>query len=112
MSDAATPPSDAAPHAPAAPTAAPKKRHLFLKTLAVLAILAVCALLFRNFLVRKGMETAVTEVTGFPLTVGSFNLPLGRSRIEIRDLRLSNPEGFEDPRCLHADNIVADIEAK
>jgi hypothetical protein len=97
---------------PAAAPPAPKKKHRFLKFLAVLLVLAVCAFYFRNFLVRKGMETAVTEVTGFPLTVGSFNLGLGRVRVEITDLRLSNPEGFEDPRCLHANRIVADIEGK
>ena len=108
MSDAPAAP----PPAPASPAEPPKKKHRFLMFIAVLAILAVVAFAFRNFLVRKGMETAVTEVTGFPLTVGSFKLGITSSRVEIRDLHLENPEGFEDPRCLHANRIVADLEAK
>jgi hypothetical protein len=71
----------------------------------------VAGYFLRNAIARSAAETAVTRATGFPLEIGSFDLGLFDSRVEIRDLRLRNPGGFEDPRFLHAPRIVADVEA-
>lgn len=95
--------------APRAPRGSVKKWLLRLG-IGVAAVL-VLTFLFRNALARSAAEAAVTRVTGFPLEIGSVDLGLLDSRVEIRDLRLRNPEGFEDPRCLHAPRIVADVEA-
>jgi hypothetical protein len=76
-----------------------------------LAVLLAAGYLVRNAVARSAAEEAVTRVTGFPLEIGSVDLGLFDSRLEIRDLRLRNPPGFEDPRCLHAPRVVADVEA-
>ena len=81
-----------------------------LRALVALAVLLAGAWLLRNVLVRKGLEVAVAEATGFPLSVGSLDLGLFRTRVEVGDLRLSNPGGFEDPRCLRAPRLVADVD--
>jgi hypothetical protein len=75
-----------------------------------LVVLAVAGLLLRNLLVRKGMEAAVTAATGFPLEVDSFSLGLTDSRVEAGGMRLRNPSGFEDPRCIEIPRLVADME--
>jgi len=76
-----------------------------------LAALLLLAFLLRNAVARSAAEEAVTRATGFPLEIGSVDLGLFDSRIELRDLRLNNPPGFEDPRCIHAPRVVADVEA-
>jgi hypothetical protein len=77
----------------------------------LLALLVLGAILYfaRNLLVRKGLEAAVTEGTGFPLAIDSFDLGLFDSKVDARGLRLSNPAGFEDPRCLEVKRLAADV---
>jgi hypothetical protein len=87
------------------------KRRLLLAAAAFLALLAG-GFLARNFLLRKGTEAAVAWATGFPLEIGRFDLGLVRSRLEIDDLRLLNPGGFEDPRCIRVPRVVADVEVR
>src|SRR5688572_31177061 len=74
-----------------------------------LLVLGVAGYFARNLLVRKGLEAAVTEGTGFPLAIGSFDLGLFDSKVDARGLRLSNPAGFEDPRCLEVKRLAADV---
>lgn len=75
-----------------------------------LLVLGVVAFLARNFIVRKGLETAVSEVTGFPLAIDSFDLGLLDSKVVVKGMRLSNPPGFEDPRCVSIRRLAADVE--
>src|SRR5688572_31048633 len=49
-----------------------------------LLVLGVAGYFARNLLVRKGLETAVTEVTGFPLAIDSFDLGLFEDRKSTR----------------------------
>ena len=109
MSDAPDPPAPAASAA-----AAPKKKGWFrrwaLPLVGIAAVLAVAFVVFRGFVVRKAIETAVTRVTGFPLEIEDCSVGLTNARVEVTNLRLGNPPGFEDPRCLHAARIVAEAE--
>ncbi|MHC4923195.1 MAG: DUF748 domain-containing protein [Planctomycetota bacterium] len=92
----------------------PKKggllKRLMMFGLVGFVILAGVVFVAHNALIRSGLEKAVTDSTGFPLTIDRFHLGLGDSRIEIGDLRLSNPEDFPDPRCIHVSSFVADVE--
>ena len=93
--------------------AAPKKPLLgrwWARCCLALLLLLAAGYLARNLLVRKGMEAAVTEATGFPLAVDRFDLGVLRTRVEIDGMRLSNPPGFEDPRCLDVPRVVADVD--
>ncbi|HEU4394112.1 MAG TPA: hypothetical protein VFS92_01000, partial [Planctomycetota bacterium] len=103
-----------APPAPSAAAATPKKkgwlRRWALPLVGIAAALAVAFVLFRGFVVRKAIETAVTRVTGFPLEIEDCSVGLTNARVEVTNLRLRNPPGFEDPRCLHASRIVAEAE--
>jgi hypothetical protein len=97
-----------------APESKPAKKPLLarwsVRIFLGLVVLAGAGLLLRNVLVRAGLETAVTEVTGFPLTIDEFDLGLTTARVEVGGMRLSNPEGFEDPRCIDVPRLVADVE--
>jgi hypothetical protein len=87
------------------------KRWL-VRILVAFLLLAAVGLLAKNFLIRKGLEAGVTEATGFPLAIESFDLGLFNARVVVKGLRLTNPPGFEDPRCLHAPRLLADVELK
>lgn len=92
----------------AAPAPSPRRRRLLRLGVAFLALLVI-GWFARNFLVRKGLEAAVTETTGFPFTVGSFDLGLFDARIDVAGMDLRNPPGFEDPRCLRIPRLAADL---
>ena len=105
MSEPATPPAGAAP-------ATPRRRRLgriLAWTGGSLVVLLLGAFLLRNLLVRAALETAVTEVTGFPLEIGSMDFQPFAARVNVNDLRLRNPAGFEDPNCLSIPKFVVDV---
>ena len=108
MSDSATPPA-AAP----APSSAPRKGRALRWTIRIaigFAALFLLLLVSRGFVVRHALEAAVTRSTGFPLEIADVSIGLTNGRVEVTDLRLGNPPGFEDPRCLHVSKLVADAE--
>jgi hypothetical protein len=107
--EAATPP---APPPPAVPVAAPRTllRRWSVRILLALVVLGGAGLLLKNLLIRKGLEESVTEVTGFPLAIDSFDLGLFDARVDVKGLRLTNPPGFEDPRCLDVARLLADVD--
>jgi hypothetical protein len=119
MSDAPipTPPPEPAPAAaavPAAPAPKPLLRRWWVRLLLVLALLGttgvVLAFVYRNTLLRRGIETAVTRVTGFPLEIATFDAELLSARVALGGLRLRNPPDFEDPRCLDVPKVVVDMD--
>lgn len=61
----------------------------------ILAVVAVIAL-FKNVLIKSVAEQAIKTATGFPLKMGSFKLGIINSYVDIKDLKLFNPKGFEE----------------
>jgi len=49
-------------------------------------------------------------LAGVKVTMGATNIDLTTARVEIRDLKVGNPEGYHSPYLLHADRMVVDIE--
>ncbi len=75
-----------------------------------LAVLLVAVVLARNWILRAALSAGVESATGFPLEIGKFDLGLFSSRLEVDRMRLLNPPGFEDPRCLDVPRLVLDVE--
>ena len=69
---------------------------LFVRILLAVAALLVILFLARSFVARKAVEVGVTKVTGFPLQIGTVNVGLWNSQIDVRDLRLMNPPEFQE----------------
>ncbi len=91
-------------------SAKPLLSRWWMRLLLGLLVLGLVAFLARNLIVRKGLEAAVTEVTGFPLAIDSFALGILDSKVVVKGMRLSNPPGFEDPRCIGIRRLAADVE--
>jgi hypothetical protein len=61
-----------------------------------LAVLLVVLFLARNLIARKSVEVGAEKVTGFPLTIGSVDVGLFSSRVDVRNITLRNPPEFEE----------------
>src|SRR6266581_3567171 len=73
-----------------------------------IAGLIVVLVLARNVIARKSVELGAERVTGFPLTIGAVNVGLFNGQLDVTDLKLMNPPGFEerqfvDLKKLHVD---------
>ena len=71
------------------------KRILASLFMAVLLVLAL-AYLGRNAIAREVLTLGVPRQTGFPLEVGAVRLGLLSGRLDVEDLKLSNPPGFKE----------------
>jgi len=82
--------------------------------LAVLAIAGVVLFALRRSLdsiVRGGLETYGTQVTGTRVSVGAVHLELRDARGEIRAVRIRNPDGFSSADALSLGEVVLDLGA-
>ncbi|MFA6560829.1 MAG: hypothetical protein WCV00_02850 [Verrucomicrobiia bacterium] len=82
-----------------------------LRLIVVLIVLAAGLYLGRNFIARHSIEVGVTEMTGFPLKIGSLDLALAQSRIAVRDLSLLNPSEFKEPVFVEMPELTVDYDA-
>jgi uncharacterized protein involved in outer membrane biogenesis len=71
-------------------------KKLLWKILAVLVVLIVIVFLARNVIARKAVEMGATRITGFPLEIGSVDLGLFSSEVDVHDLKLMNPPDFKE----------------
>jgi hypothetical protein len=95
------------------PPATPKSRRLRKWAIGfaiVFGLLLTVAVFGRNALLRAGLQRTVSRVTGFPLSIGTFDLGLTTTRLEAHDMVLTNPDGFEDRRCISIPELVLDPE--
>jgi hypothetical protein len=65
----------------------------------LIVIVAGVVVLFlaRNFIVRKAVEVGVTQVTGFPLEIGSLDIGVFSGQLGVGNLKLMNPPEFNEP---------------
>lgn len=73
-----------------------------------IAGLAVLAVLARNTIARKSVELGAERITGFPLTIGAVNVGLFNGQLDVDDLKLMNPPGFEDRQFVDLKKLHVD----
>ena len=73
----------------------------------ILAVIVV-AFLAKNMIAKSVVETAVRAVAGVKLDLGKLNVGLTNTLVEIKDLNLHNPKGFQDPIMLSMPEIFVD----
>src|ERR1041385_3459814 len=64
--------------------------------LIVVLVGGVTAVLARNLIARFTVEVGVTKMTGFPLTIGSVNVGLFDGQLDVTQLKLLNPAGYDE----------------
>jgi hypothetical protein len=83
-------------------------KKLLWKILAVLIILLVILFLARNFIARKSVEIGAKKITGFPLEIGSVDLGLFSSKVDVHDLKLMNPPEFPEKMFVDMPQLYVD----
>jgi len=63
--------------------------------LVLVVALAVVLFLGRNTIARMAVEIGTKQKTGFPLSIGSVDIGLFNSTLEVRDLKMTNPPEFQ-----------------
>jgi hypothetical protein len=76
--------------------------------IATLAVLVAILFLARNVIARKSVEYGAKKVTGFPLTIGSVDLELFSSKVDVHDLRLMNPPEFQEKMFVDMPELYVD----
>ncbi len=75
-------------------------RKVILGILAGFIILAALILVTKNLVIALAAKGAIRSMTGLSLSVGRLDIGVLRPAIEIRELKLRNPDGFSEPTML------------
>ncbi len=76
----------------------------------VFVILVVTLIhLFGDRALKAGIETAATKTLGVNVTIGDLSLSLLRGKLELRDLVIDNPPGYQHPELLNIGRAYIDV---
>ena len=85
-------------------------RHKIWTALIVLLVLLVamviCAELFLGNLVKWGVTTYGSDLTGCDIQVEKIHVSPLRGKIELRNLDVGNPEGFKTEKAIHLGEVL------
>ena len=87
-------------------------KKLLWKILAVLAVLLVILFLARNFIARVSVEIGAKKITGFPLKIGSVDVGLFSSKVDVRNLKLMNPPEFQEKMFVDMPQLYIDYRLR
>lgn len=73
---------------------------LLMKLVMFVVALAVVVVLGRNVIVKAAVEYGAKAVTGMPLSMGKLDLNFQNSFVDIANLVVKNPEGFNDTELI------------
>lgn len=83
------------------------KRKIFIIPAIVFAVLI--ALFFgKNMIIKTSVSAGVKAMTGLKLSIESMNVGVFKSLIGINELKLHNPQGFEDDLMIDLTEIYVD----
>ncbi|NQT32954.1 MAG: DNA-binding protein [Candidatus Omnitrophica bacterium] len=80
------------------------------KVLIGVLIVVVVLALGKDIIIKTAVETGVSATTGLGLNIKKFKLGMMKSLVDIGDLRMYNPRGFEDKLMLDMPEIYVDYE--
>lgn len=88
-----------------------KKIGIVVAVLATLLVIVLGVLYTnRNTIVRKSIETVLSEVLQVKVTLESVNVSISNSTVEIKGLVIGNPEGFNTPKAFSMDSILVKVD--
>lgn len=85
-----------------------KKTWIYILIGALAIILALSGM--KNGIVKFAIEKGVKQVTGLKLSIGELSVGIATTRIDIKNLKLHNPRGFEDKLMLDMPEIYVDYD--
>jgi hypothetical protein len=85
------------------------------KLLIVLGVIAAVLILLvigRNVFIKAAVETGVKAVTGLTLEMSKLDIGLFKTTLEIKGLKLYNPEGFKDKLMADLPEVYVDYSLR
>lgn len=79
-------------------------------TVGVLVVLILAVLLSLGVIVKSAITTIGPKALGAPVTVGSVSINVFSGVVDIRDLFVGNPEGFQNDRALTVKQMRIDVQ--
>lgn len=76
----------------------------------IIVIIFVLLLVFKNILIKLAIEQGTKKATGLELTIGTMDVGLLASKVDITDMRLLNPPGFSDKVMIDIPKLFVDVE--
>jgi hypothetical protein len=83
-----------------------KLKNIFLYIIILFSLLIIT----RNLIAKTAIESIAKATTGLSLSITKINIALTKSTIDIRGLKLDNPESFPEPIMLDMPVISADYD--
>lgn len=76
----------------------------------IIVVIFVLLLVFKNIVIKTAVEQGTKRVTGLELTIGTMDVGLLASKVDITDMRLLNPPGFPDKVMIDIPKFLVDVE--
>ncbi len=76
----------------------------------IIVVIFVLLLVFKNVLIRTAVEQGTKKATGLELAIRDMDVGLLASNVDITDMRLLNPAGFQDKVMIDIPKLLVDIE--
>jgi len=77
-----------------------------------LIVLLVVLFLSLNFIARVSVEIGAKKITGFPLKIGSVDVRLFSSKLDVRDLTLMNPPEYQEKMFVDMPELYIDYRLR
>ena len=87
-------------------------RKTILNILIALVLLLAVGLMTRNAIIKSAARNAIQQATGFDLEAGGVGANLLSSTLEIRDLKLINPEDFPEETAIEIRRMFVGYDLK
>jgi len=84
-------------------------KKLFTVVMLIVAVLFV-TMIAKNVIAKQAVSAGVRVMTGLKLDIKSMDVGIVKTLIDIRDLRLFNPSGFEDRLMVDMPEIYVDYD--
>jgi len=78
--------------------------------IAILSVLTIGISILRDAIIKKSIENVVFLTTGLKLEIGQLKVSIPKSFVSIRDMKVLNPEKFEDRTMLTMPEIYIDYD--
>jgi hypothetical protein len=87
-------------------------KKLLWKILGAFVILLVVLFLARNFIARVSVEYGAKKLTGFPLEIGSVDVGLFSSKVDVHNLKLMNPPEYQEKMFVDMPELYVDYRLR
>ncbi|MCX7847227.1 MAG: AsmA family protein [bacterium] len=87
-------------------------KRFLVRVVVFIFVIAVVLVVARNHILPPVIAAGVKAATGLGVRIGSMDIGLGSTYVDIQQLRLLNPPGFVDPVMVEAPQIKVDYDLR